>query len=145
LPEVQTNKQTLATPQKSYATRTYEEIMDYNDDVLESDKITIANYKFAAEQGDVEAQYRLAVNFIDGKVIRRNFEKAAIWLRKSSAQGYADAQYLLGIMHEGGEGATQDFHQATAYMHMAAKQGHAEAQAWLDGRKSGSDHGFHNQ
>ncbi len=85
----------------------------------------------AAELDDAKAQYKHALQYIDGEVVPRDFNEAAIWLRKASAQGVADAQYLLGIMHEGGEGATQDIQQATSYMRKAAEQGHTEAQAWL--------------
>ena len=84
-----------------------------------------------SELEDAEAQYKHALQYIDGEVVPRDFNEAAIWLRKASAQGFADAQYLLGIMHEGGEGATQDIQQATSYMRKAAEQGHTKAQAWL--------------
>ncbi len=84
-----------------------------------------------SELEDAEAQYKHALQYIDGEVVPMDFNEAATWLRKASAQGFADAQYLLGIMHEGGEGATQDIQQATSYMRKAAEQGHTEAQAWL--------------
>lgn len=83
------------------------------------------------EREDSKDQYNYALKFIDGDVVPRDFNEAAIWLRKAAAQGYADAQYLLGIMHEGGEGATQDIQQAISYMRKAAEQGYTEAQAWL--------------
>ena len=84
-----------------------------------------------AELEDAKEQYKRAVQYIDGEVVPRDFNEAAIWLRKAGAQGYANAQYLLGIMHEGGEGAEQDIQQATLYMRKAAEQGHTKAQAWL--------------
>jgi hypothetical protein len=84
-----------------------------------------------SELEDAKAQYKQALQYIDGESVPRDFNEAAILLRKASAQGFADAQYLLGIMHEGGEGATQDIQQATSYMRKAAEQGHTEAQAWL--------------
>lgn len=82
-------------------------------------------------QEDAKEQYKRGVQYIDGEVVPRDFNEAAIYLRKAAAQGYADALYLLGIMHEGGEGAIQDIQQATSYMRKAAEQGHSEAQAWL--------------
>lgn len=95
-------------------------------------KETIINkLRYAAEQGDAMAQHRLAVHYIEGEDVQRDFEEAATWLRKSALLGYAESQYLLGVMHEGGEGAEQDIQQATAYMRKAVEQGHAGAQAWL--------------
>jgi len=88
--------------------------------------------KFAAEKGDTSAQHMLALHYIDGEIIQRDFEKAATWLRKAAAQGNADAHYLLGVMHEGGEGTPQDSQQAELHMRQAAEQGHTEAQAWID-------------
>ena len=94
-------------------------------------KLDLARIERAAELEDAKEQYKRAVQYIDGEVVPRDFNEAAVWLRKAAAQGYADAQYLLGIMHEGGEGATQDIQQAISYMRKAAEQGYTEAQAWL--------------
>jgi TPR repeat protein len=103
--------------------------------------------KFAAEKGDASAQYMLALYFIDGEIIHRDFEMAATWLRKAAAQGNADAHYLLGVMHEGGEGTPQDSQQAELHMWQAAEKGHTEAQAWIDqhtGNQSSSRKDQHN-
>jgi len=96
------------------------------------DSMVVEKCKSAAEQGDMFAQYMLAVHYIDGEVVQRDFDRAATWLRKAAAQGNADAHYLLGIMHEGGEGATQDIQQAASHMRQAAELGHTEAQVWID-------------
>ena len=111
----------------------YELVRNKNEHSIQQNEKKLDHSKIeqAAELEDAKAQYKHALQYIDGEVVPRDFNEAAIWLRKASAQGFADAQYLLGIMHEGGEGATQDIQQATSYMRKAAEQGHTEAQAWL--------------
>ena len=94
-------------------------------------KLDVIQIKQDTELEEAKAQYKRAVQYIEGKVIPQDFNEAAKWLRKAAAQEYAEAQYLLGIMHEGGEGLEQDIQQATLYMRKAAEQGNTEAQAWL--------------
>jgi uncharacterized protein len=49
----------------------------------------------AANQGDAEAQYRLGLRYFNGKGVRRNYTKAAVWFRKAAKQGHIHAQYQL--------------------------------------------------
>ena len=51
----------------------------------------------AAEQGDIEAQYRLAELYA---LTPYQGDQALAWLTKAAEQGHADAQFRLGRMYE---------------------------------------------
>jgi TPR repeat protein len=81
-----------------------------------------------AEQGDAEAQFKLAGMYYQGKGVPRDYGQAVIWIRKAADQGFADAQVKLGFMYFAGKGVPQDDGQAVAWYRKAAEQGHADAQ-----------------
>jgi hypothetical protein len=81
-----------------------------------------------AEQGDVKAQLRLGLAYMDGIGVDQNPTLAIDWIRKAADQGYADAQYELGAILESGKGAPQNFPLAFEWYERAAQQNHAEAQ-----------------
>lgn len=61
-----------------------------------------------AEQGDPNAQYKLAWMYDFGNGISENNSKAVIWYRLAAEQGHVSAQYNLGVMYDFGEGISQD-------------------------------------
>lgn len=90
----------------------------------------LAQYRKAADQGNANAQYKLAIMYKEGHGIAKNEAEALAWLRKS-AQGYADAQFSLGRSYETGQGVAKDEVQAVLWYRRAADQGQAEAQLHL--------------
>jgi len=56
-----------------------------------------ANYWFAkaAEQGDADAQYNIAIMHADGQGVPKDEAKAAEWYKKAAAQGHAKAKERL--------------------------------------------------
>ena len=82
----------------------------------------------AAEKGDAEAQFNLAVCYDNGKGVLQDDKQAVYWYTKAAEQGDADAQYNLGNSYSNGEGVLQDYKQAVYWYTKAAEQGHAEAQ-----------------
>jgi len=52
-----------------------------------------------AEQGDVNAQYDLALMYFNGEGVPQDFTEAEKWWRKAAEQGNAEAQYNLGVMY----------------------------------------------
>src|SRR5262245_32441519 len=66
----------------------------------------------AAEKGDAEAQYRLAICFAKGTGVTQDYSKAAEYLRRSAEQGYAVAQNDLGALYARGQGVKQDYEEA---------------------------------
>ncbi|HVO82841.1 MAG TPA: trypsin-like peptidase domain-containing protein [Syntrophobacteria bacterium] len=86
-----------------------------------------------AEAGNPEAEFNLALVYLQGDGIPRDAAKAAAWLEKSALQGYAQAQFRLARMYARGEGVPTDPAKAVEWMEKAAGQGHAEAQFDLAG------------
>ena len=52
-------------------------------------------YRRAAEQGDVEAQKRLALLYLQGRGVAKDSQEAEKWYSKAAGQGDPDAQSAL--------------------------------------------------
>ena len=82
----------------------------------------------AAERGEAEAQFRLALRLRAmsgrGEELVHAHRQAALWFRKAAEQGHAGAQGVLGSMYGLGEGVAQDHRQAALWFGKAAEQGH---------------------
>ena len=88
-----------------------------------------------AEQGNVHAQYTLALIYKDGTGVAQDHAEALRWFRKAAEQGYADAQNALGVVYAlGAWGVPQDFVESVEWHMRAATQGHAGAQVSLGAR-----------
>jgi TPR repeat protein len=88
-------------------------------------------YTKAAQQGHVEAQYRLGTIYRYGygdEVLLLDFKKAVYWITKASEQGHIIAQYNLGHMYEWGDTAPLDYKQAFFWYTKAAEQGYVFAE-----------------
>jgi len=82
----------------------------------------------AAEAGDAEAQFELALMHLNGMAVAKDARVAATWLRQASELGHTEAQFLFGSMIYRGEGVPQDHREALHWFRRAAMAGHAEAQ-----------------
>jgi TPR repeat protein len=81
-----------------------------------------------AEQGDVEAQFRLGEMYARGRGVKWDDVEAVKWYKLAAEQGDADAQLKLGRMYAAGRGIKQSFAEATKWYRLAAEQGDVEAQ-----------------
>lgn len=97
--------------------------------------ITINDYqeaekwlKLAAEQGNTEAAYNLAVLY---DTVNQDYEAAFKWYTFVAEKGDSDAQTNIGVMYENGQGVTQNYQAAFNWFIKAAKQGNVTAQANL--------------
>lgn len=81
----------------------------------------------AAQQGNAEAQHRVAVEFLRVK----RYQDAVLWLTKAATQGHVLAQELLGAMYLSGEQIPKDYAQALMWLTKAAEQGNVDAQVYL--------------
>lgn len=61
-----------------------------------------------AEHGDAKSQYDLALSYLTGNGIPKDYTGALKWLRKSSEQGYTEAQLMLGYVLYYGVGTPKD-------------------------------------
>ncbi|WP_429215351.1 tetratricopeptide repeat protein, partial [Aeromonas veronii] len=79
----------------------------------------------AAEQGDADAQCRLARQYRTGLGVPKDFKKEAAWYRKAAEQGHAGAQFCLGDMYLHGRGVQQSDQKAASWYRKSAEQGDA--------------------
>jgi TPR repeat protein len=97
--------------------------------------------ELVAAAQDAEAQYILGELYRLGKEVGQDFEKAAMWYRKSAEQGHAEAQVELGLMYSQGRGVAQDYAEGAAWTRRAADQGLSAAQFYM-GLHCGGGHGI---
>jgi len=93
---------------------------------------TVSEYRKLAEQGDADAQNKLAFCYYEGEDVEKDLKEALKWWTKAAEQGLAKAQNNLGEMYLYGEGTEKDLDQARKWFRKAADQGHAEAKKNLE-------------
>jgi len=94
-------------------------------------RVALSEWRAAAGQGHVLAQYNLGNLYHLGKGVAKNEATAAQWYKKAADQGYAMAQYCLGNVYLHGGGVARDPVEAAKWFQKAAEQGSAEAQGGL--------------
>jgi TPR repeat protein len=82
----------------------------------------------AAEQGDLEAQNNLGMQYENGEGVAQSFTEASRWYRRAADAGSDLAQTSLGVLYFRGNGVTQSYEEAAKWWRLAAAQGHAIAQ-----------------
>ncbi|MCL2589292.1 MAG: sel1 repeat family protein [Betaproteobacteria bacterium] len=94
--------------------------------------------KFAANQGDTQAQYDLGCMYEEGRGVKQDSAKAMQCYLKAAERGHAKAQYDLGLMYsrlppnkKNEEEAIKWIQLAMEGFHLAAENGDAEAQCRL--------------
>jgi TPR repeat protein len=96
------------------------------------------------EEADSGAAYRMAVEYIDAKVVEYDSARALELLTASAVRGEARAQFELGAIYEDGTLDETDPVRAMLWYMAAAQQGHAAAEYSLGrihetGSAAGSD------
>lgn len=86
-----------------------------------------------AENGDPDAQYRLAVQYQAGLGVVKNPLQAYHWMREAADQDHALALHGLGIMYLYGECVEKNEQEAAGWLQRAAAQGLAGSMAALAG------------
>jgi TPR repeat protein len=66
--------------------------------LLRGDPEIVAGLLDAAEQGDVDAQYRVGLIYAEGRGVAQDEVKSFYWLSRAVQQGDADAQTLLQVV-----------------------------------------------
>lgn len=77
-----------------------------------------------AEQGNANAQFALALMYLDGI----NDVEAVKWFQKAAEQGLAEAQFHLASLYILGRGVKQSYPEGVKWLLKAAEQGHVQAQ-----------------
>ena len=92
---------TFATP--------FSESDNFNDIPETSDHQSLwQQYAKEAQNGDTEAQYKLALLYYHGKGIKQNYKEAAYWFRKAGSNGHNKAKFYIASMFADGKGVLQD-------------------------------------
>ncbi len=81
-----------------------------------------------AENGDVNAQWKLGFKYYNGQGVEQDYTKAFHYWKMVADKGYPEAQYYLGFLYSKGQCVEQDYAKAAYYYELAAKQGHASSQ-----------------
>jgi TPR repeat protein len=66
--------------------------------LLRGDPEIVTGLLAAAEQGDVDAQYRVGLIYAEGRGVAQDEVKSFYWLSRAVQQGDADAQTLLQVV-----------------------------------------------
>ncbi len=76
-----------------------------------------------AEQGNAEAQHRLAIMYQNGLGVARHEGLALRWMKAAAESGYPIAQHGLGFMYLEGECVEKNPAEAVKWFQKAAEQG----------------------
>ena len=93
-------------------------------------KKAVHHYETAADNGLVQAQFRLGVAFSKGELgLEKNVQKAFTYFQLAANQGFAPSQYsLANFFYKGLGGFKKSYEKAFKYYKLAADQGHEAVQ-----------------
>ncbi len=90
-------------------------------------KEAITHWEKAAAQGDAGAAYRLAEEYFDAKIVKRDLARVIAYLEQAVAKGDARAMAELGSHYDYGTGVRQDTDKAAELYLQAAQYGIPQA------------------
>ncbi len=96
--------------------------------VSEPTEEDIENAIYHADNGNIDAQYHLALIYDIGNGLPRNPMEAEKWYKKAAIAGHCNAQYYLARLYDAkNSGIRRDEKEAKKWYQKAAEQGHALA------------------
>jgi len=87
----------------------------------------VANLEPLANDGNMEASYRMCGMYYLAQGVPKNDAEAARFCHQAAEKGHADAMYNLALMYQKGEGVRQDMNEAIRWYTAAAARGHPDA------------------
>jgi TPR repeat protein len=84
-------------------------------------------WRKAAEQGQIDAQYKLGHAYHEGRGVAQDSEQAVHWWRKAATRGDVDSEYWLGHAYHEGHGVSRDPKLAAEWWGRAARRAHVGA------------------
>ena len=81
-----------------------------------------------AEQGHIQAQYLLAIQYDTGLGVSKNTAISFNWYKKAARAGIGIAQHNLAVAYAQGSGIQQDMMKAITWWKRAATKGHTDSQ-----------------
>lgn len=98
------------------------------------------DFRTLAKRGDVLAQYRLGLMYVNGDGVEKDYAESVKWFSRAAIQGYAPAQTSLGVRFEKGQGVRRNYAEAVRWYRHGAESGEPMAQYRL-GRMYTLGHG----
>ena len=98
---------------------------------IEADRKRFEEIKTKAENGDADAQFKLAWAYALGEGVASNNVEAAKWYRRAADQGHVKAQLNVAMDYSTGSGVPKDPTEAVNWWRKAAEQGDTTAQSFL--------------
>ena len=86
-------------------------------------------FKAGADQGEPNAEYNLAVLYLEGLGVVKDPDEAFRLFRLAADQGHLQAEFRVGELREKGWGAPPNYTEAQRWFQKAADGGDAEAAA----------------
>ena len=77
----------------------------------------------AAESGDAEAQYKLALMYLEGDGVKKNEKTAVLWLKKAADQEHVEAMQKLSWCYLNGRGIKQNLYESVVLSQKASGAG----------------------
>ena len=103
--------------------------------VDEDEEEAVELYQTAAEQNDIDAQWKLGECYSNGIGIELDLDKAEYWFKK--AADYIQYQFKFGLKLFHGDGVIQDEDKAVYWIRKASQYSY-QALKWLDEHGYGS-------
>jgi hypothetical protein len=91
----------------------------------------LASLSRRAESGDSKAMVELGMDYVFGRGVPKDYQKANGWLRKASDAGDPAGTNNLAVLYANGYGTAVNYHQAANLYRQAAEAGYAPAMANL--------------
>jgi hypothetical protein len=132
LPNLSATVANAAIPAKTGPT-THLEITDpaVADTLHDLTRYEIATLQRAAEYGDDDAAFQLAMAYETGYYLRQNCSKAAHWVKIAAESGNSAAAYNLGLRYRVGDGLEADQSAAEHWLRMASLHDYSPAKLAL--------------
>lgn len=89
--------------------------------------LTIKSLEAFANNGNVDAEYCLAVAYHEGKDVSRDRIEAVKWYLRAGQKGHLEAQYWLCILYREGIGVEANALESLYWCQRAAKKNHPKA------------------
>ena len=105
----------------------------YNDQNDETINIDIKRVEELAENGDSDAQLSLGREYLFGKIVNKDPQKALKYIKKSAEQGNSIAQFFLGSVYLGKLGIEKNYDEAVKWFKKSAEQGDENGMLGLAG------------
>jgi len=88
--------------------------------------------KAAAGQRHPDAEYLLAMAYLEGHGTTQNYRSALEQFTLAAQHGHTEAQFQLGMLYKDGTGIPRNYETAYIWLNVAAARGHAEASIQRD-------------